>query len=314
MKKFIILSLAALLAVSVSCKKNDLFTITTIDVTWVGKNDVTMHGSYSVGKDLIVEEYGFVVNGHFGDGEKEVTVASESGSNAFYVSLFNLLPGKKYSYTAYAVVDGKFQYGEKKYFWTFTEEGYKKTAVDFGTGVVWAVSNVGAASPEIYGDYFAWGDPEPKVDYTVAAYNGPGATALTDETDPCTIKLGGFWRTPTFDEYKALIEATTRMWTKENGVNGLRLTGKEDFDKKIFFPAAGSYYPQPNGLMGKGVSCEYASSSLKEDGGTNPVWGLKYDSSTGGVLNMMLFQLHWGISYRAVMDTDKYKAWQYEII
>ena len=34
--------------------------------------------------------------------------------------------------------------------------------VDLGLSVKWATCNVGADSPEDYGDYFAWGETEPK--------------------------------------------------------------------------------------------------------------------------------------------------------
>ena len=36
--------------------------------------------------------------------------------------------------------------------------------VDLGlpSGTIWATCNLGASSPEEYGDYYAWGDTEPK--------------------------------------------------------------------------------------------------------------------------------------------------------
>ena len=33
--------------------------------------------------------------------------------------------------------------------------------VDLGLSVKWATCNVGATTPDGYGDFFAWGDPEP---------------------------------------------------------------------------------------------------------------------------------------------------------
>ena len=40
--------------------------------------------------------------------------------------------------------------------------------VDLGlpSGTKWATCNVGAASPEDYGHYFAWGETSPKSDYS----------------------------------------------------------------------------------------------------------------------------------------------------
>ena len=42
--------------------------------------------------------------------------------------------------------------------------------VDLGLSVNWATCNVGADKPEDYGDYFAWGETEPKSEYTWENY------------------------------------------------------------------------------------------------------------------------------------------------
>ena len=44
--------------------------------------------------------------------------------------------------------------------------------VDLGlpSGTLWATCNVGANSPEEYGDYFAWGETAPKSDYSWSTY------------------------------------------------------------------------------------------------------------------------------------------------
>ena len=43
-------------------------------------------------------------------------------------------------------------------------------AVDLGLSVMWATCNVGASSPEDYGDYFAWGETQPKENYDWTTY------------------------------------------------------------------------------------------------------------------------------------------------
>lgn len=43
-------------------------------------------------------------------------------------------------------------------------------AVDLGLSVKWAKCNVGANSPEEYGEYFAWGEIEPKETYSMRNY------------------------------------------------------------------------------------------------------------------------------------------------
>ena len=293
------------MAVSVSCKKDNLVTVTTGELTWLGMSSADLNGSYSANKKVSVSECGFFVTGDFGLGKEKKRIQTEDSK--FLVELNGLLSGKLYSYTAYVVADNDLQLGQMRYFRTYSSEGYSKSAVDFGTGVVWAISNVGASSPTEYGDYFAWGETEPKTEYSEENYVHPGVKMLSGDNDPCTVNLGGFWRTPTYEEYQALRAATSYQWSAVSNVNGLKLFGKGDYsDARIFFPAAGKYYPLPNGLMGVGTNCEYASASLKEDEETNPVWGLSYNSVGTGVYNMMLYQLHWGLPYRAVMDADKY--------
>lgn len=43
-------------------------------------------------------------------------------------------------------------------------------AVDLGLSVKWATCNIGASNPEEYGDYFAFGETEPKDEYTEENY------------------------------------------------------------------------------------------------------------------------------------------------
>ena len=44
--------------------------------------------------------------------------------------------------------------------------------VDLGlpSGTLWATCNVGAENPEYYGDYFAWGETDPKDYYNWSTY------------------------------------------------------------------------------------------------------------------------------------------------
>ena len=44
--------------------------------------------------------------------------------------------------------------------------------IDLGlpSGTMWATCNVGAENPEGYGDYFAWGETQPKAIYTDSNY------------------------------------------------------------------------------------------------------------------------------------------------
>lgn len=141
--------------------------------------------------------------------------------------------------------------------------------VDLGlpSGTLWATCNVGANSPEEYGDYFAWGETEPKSEYSWSTYkycNGStitphmtkycnkssdGYNGFTDtltellpEDDAATANWGSGWQMPSTAQQQELInsEYTTTTWTTLNGVNGRMIVSKSN-GNHIFLPAAGFY-------------------------------------------------------------------------
>ena len=155
--------------------------------------------------------------------------------------------------------------------------------VDLGLSVKWATCNVGANSPEEYGDYFAWGEVEPKTTYNWSTYkycagssltmtkycsqssygnNGftDSKTVLDPEDDAATANWGGAWRMPTKAEQDELRNICTWVWTTQNGVNGSKVTGPNG--NSIFLPAAG--YMHNSDLGNAGLS-GFWSSSLYTD-------------------------------------------------
>ena len=125
--------------------------------------------------------------------------------------------------------------------------------VDLGLSVKWATFNVGATSPEDYGDYFAWGETEPKDEYSwtnykwcdgtenkMTKYNATdGLTTLLPEDDAAHVNWGGEWRMASMAEWKELHEHC--IWSEEqkNGINGFKVTGPNG--NSIFIPRAGFY-------------------------------------------------------------------------
>ena len=123
--------------------------------------------------------------------------------------------------------------------------------VDLGlpSGLKWAACNLGANSPEQPGDYYAWGETEPKEDYAWDTYKHAkateytltkyctdvemgldgftdGKTQLEPADDAATVRLGAPWRMPTEAEAEELLNGCT--WTKEtiNDIPCLRATSK----------------------------------------------------------------------------------------
>ena len=167
--------------------------------------------------------------------------------------------------------------------------------IDLGlpSGTLWATYNVGATKPTEFGNYFAWGETEPKDVYdwntykyakvsltedvlqkwqldTLTKYNTgkeyPGTiddfTTLLPEDDAATANWGGEWRMPTNEELKELTENCEFNWTEINEVSGTKFTAKNG--NFVFFPAAGYRY---NSRISNsvGINGVYWSSSLFEE-------------------------------------------------
>ena len=171
--------------------------------------------------------------------------------------------------------------------------------VDLGLSVKWATCNVGATRPEEYGDYFAWGETEPKENYDWSTYKYCNGTSITitkycnksnygyngftdtktvldSEDDAATVNWGGNWRMPTDAEMTELREQCTWTWTTQNGVNGYKVVGKNG--NFIFLPAAG--YLRNSSLGDAGSIGYYWSSSLST---SSPNYAYRVDFNSSGV-------------------------------
>ena len=134
--------------------------------------------------------------------------------------------------------------------------------VDLGlpSGLKWATCNVGAIKPEEYGDYFAWGETEPKQSYNKDNYTYNSNTrTLPLSADAARVNWGGKWRMPTKTEQDELRNHCTWEWTTLNGEKGYKVISKKN-GNSIFLPAAA--YRNSSNLSGAGRFGHYWSSSL----------------------------------------------------
>ncbi len=160
----------------------------------------------------------------------------------------------------------------------------RKKFVDLGlpSGTLWATCNVGANSPEDNGDYFAWGETEPKARYFWDTYkfgtysHGPstkndyskltkynptdGKKILDASDDAATVNWGSEWRMPTTAEQNELRTECTWEWDAQK--KGYQVIGKNG--NSIFLPAAGSR-DSGNSISDEGLVGNYWSSSLNPD-------------------------------------------------
>ena len=123
--------------------------------------------------------------------------------------------------------------------------------IDLGlpSGTLWADRNIGATEPEEYGDFYAWGETEPKEEYTWNTYKWDvyctkynkkdGKTVLEPEDDVVYLKTKGEAHIPTIEQIYELLNNTTSKYKTINGIVG-RLYKSNINDNTIFLPFAGN--------------------------------------------------------------------------
>ena len=146
-------------------------------------------------------------------------------------------------------------------------DGHQYVDLGLPSGTLWATCNIGANSPEEYGDYFAWGETVPKAAYEWSTYKWcegnydlmtkycnnydfgtvDNKTVLELEDDAAHVNWGASWRVPTNEQLEELRLNCTWLWTTKNGVNGCKVIGPNG--ATLFLPAAGRH---------TGSSLEYA--------------------------------------------------------
>ena len=274
--------------------------VTTQDATNIEYSTATLNGTLSVTSiEVLTKEVWFLYseNATTIDALKltGTKVSSSLSGNGFSASLSGLKYETTYYYVACAKVHNRVVYGAAVSFKTLPAP--KPTAVDMGLSVKWGSFNIGATSPEEYGDYYAWGETTTKSTYNWSTYTlcqGSNTTmtkyctsssygivdnkTILEKTDDVAAqKLGGNWRMPTDAEWTELRNTSncTWTWTTENSVNGYRVTSKKT-GNSIFLPAAG--YRNEDNLYDAGSFGYYWSSSLNADS-SGSAWDVYFFSS-----------------------------------
>ena len=115
------------------------------------------------------------------------------------------------------------------------ERGHSYVDLGLPSGTLWAVCNVGAATPQDYGNYYAWGETTTKETYNWSTYKyGSTSKQLTKYCDnseygkdgftdnKTTLELsddaaymnwGGKWRIPTNVQQEELLDECYWVWT-----------------------------------------------------------------------------------------------------
>ena len=178
-----------------------------------------------------------------------------SAMQDYSFTIMNVDPGTTYYYRTYVKLLGNVYYGEVNSITTMGEKpqdivinGHKFVDLGLPSGLLWAETNVGASLATEDGDYFAWGETEPKADYSGNTYkwganpskynSSDGKTTLDSEDDAATIKWGSPCRMPSSTEFEELCDKCKWTWTSDkNGMSGYIVTGTNG--NTLFFPASG---------------------------------------------------------------------------
>ena len=127
--------------------------------------------------------------------------------------------------------------------------------IDLGleSGLLWAETNIGATSPYLSGDYFAWGETTTKTSYTNDnakwANTAYPQETLLPEDDAATANWGSGIRTATKEEFEELgsNSVTKRLWSNKY-IDELQkrkiffyICNRRDQSRCIYLPTGGIY-------------------------------------------------------------------------
>ena len=184
---------------------------------------------------------------------------------------------------------------EKPTTWNVSAE-----AIDLGlpSGTLWASCNVGASTPEEYGDYYSWGEASTKdsydwntykyYDYETGSPKNLGEDIAGTKYDVAHLKWGGLWRMPSKEQIQELLDNCTCTTRIQNGVEGALVKGPNG--KTIFLPYAGFMFlgsptnAESRGYYWSSTRWYYNGSAFSlniEYGGVND-WKLGYGDNAHG--------------------------------
>lgn len=162
--------------------------------------------------------------------------------------------------------------------------------VDLGlpSGIMWAKCDLGATSPEKYGDEYSWGETWTKttdkyyyftdiVEGQYTKYDSRDKRFfLEKEDDVAYLRLGEGWRYPTWNEVQELIDNCTVTESRLNGRLGLMFISKIN-NNYIFF----NYY---SSLLGIPASWLWTSAVVESDPTMAKCLYFKLNDDTGNIM------------------------------
>ena len=274
--RFLLITLLPLLLASCGEKSIpvDEKRIFTAEVTEVTLVSAQLNGSVSSSEMIKAADVGFIIStsADLKDGIQIMTNEND-GDKTFFVQVSDLTVSTTYYYKAILKGGSYYLEGDIK---KFTTKPFQFAAVDLGLNVKWANANLGAKAHYEPGDFYAWGEVEPKAEYTWSNYKwGNGADTyssikftkycskklpkywagagepdnkfrLDPEDDAAYVNLGGNWRLPTTDDMDELRKTMFNPdykweWISSGGHPGLNVTYLVN-GESVFFPTFADVY------------------------------------------------------------------------
>ena len=175
-------------------------------------------------------------------------------------------------------------------------DAWDKPYIDLGlpSGLCWAVKNLGADKPEDEGLHYAWGEVEPKEDYSYKTYKWANLlknneyikyvtddyyglidfrNALEPNDDAANVALGSKWHIPSKLATQELLKECTTEFGYYYGVKGYFITGPNG--NAIFLPGA----------------VERKGTSHDERGNGGSYWTSTLYDRNNGTANKLVFSL-----------------------
>ena len=172
---------------------------------------------------------------------------------------------------------------------------------------LWARWNIGANTPEDYGEYYAWGEIVTKSNYTEQNYSynhDVTLTTLPNINDVAHMKWGNGWHMPTKEDFDELLENTTQAWTTRFGVPGYLFSSTVEgyHSRSIFFPAAG-FYDYQGMPLSTGYAGNYWSKSYEHNDYNSAPYVLSLNPESPLPIQVGITSFNYrGYSVRAIHD------------
>lgn len=301
-------SAATLVRAYVESDKTKFVTQGTVDLssnepsitpTTTSSNFCVSLSNITCAENEVVTFYAMVAPADLSTSKITITLIDNEGKRFLYESEgYNFVAGKAYDCAITEVTTSG------------TTRGHDWVDLGLPSGTLWASYNVGGTKPEDYGNYYAWGEVNTKVNYTVSNYthfskkssSNPTYTAyyshyinkyntqsiwgdidnktiLDPEDDVATVRWGEEWCMPTYEQLIELVDLCSWTWTTKNDVTGYEVTGINN--KTLFFPAAG-YITSTSGAQGShGVYWTRSLATDVPEGGSDVAHFLRLDVNDG---------------------------------